>query len=203
MPRHCINTLRGIVMCRANSTTTAVIAVRQVKPFEVGRERAMLREEDTTNYTRTYANLNCESSYDRRKTDRNTRCSGSFLSEFGHSFSSVPQGPSFAGPLEGEGNGSGTRNRWILDSLSIEEEFFRPQSITIHGNFLLEATRKKLPESFGFKDGTVSALEYFWCGNLATVIPRRGEKTVIPTPKGFYLQIPTDPTCRITLSSFI
>ncbi|GBO38984.1 hypothetical protein AVEN_205359-1 [Araneus ventricosus] len=46
MPRHCGNTLRGIVKCRANSTTTATIAVRQVKPFEVGRERAMLREED-------------------------------------------------------------------------------------------------------------------------------------------------------------
>ncbi|GBO07551.1 hypothetical protein AVEN_188745-1 [Araneus ventricosus] len=46
MPRHCVNTLRGIVKCRANSTTTATIVVRQVKPFEVGRERAMLREED-------------------------------------------------------------------------------------------------------------------------------------------------------------
>ncbi|GBN78301.1 hypothetical protein AVEN_264058-1 [Araneus ventricosus] len=41
MPRHCINTLRGIVKCRANSTTTAIIAVRQV----VGRERSMLRED--------------------------------------------------------------------------------------------------------------------------------------------------------------
>ncbi|GBO04888.1 hypothetical protein AVEN_233888-1 [Araneus ventricosus] len=47
MPRHCENTLRGIVKCRANSTTTAIIAVRQVKPFEVGSEKAMLREEDT------------------------------------------------------------------------------------------------------------------------------------------------------------
>ncbi|GBN14273.1 hypothetical protein AVEN_266721-1 [Araneus ventricosus] len=46
MPRHCVNTLRGIVKCRANSTTTAIIAVRQVKPFEVGREKSMLREED-------------------------------------------------------------------------------------------------------------------------------------------------------------
>ncbi|GBM41116.1 hypothetical protein AVEN_63307-1 [Araneus ventricosus] len=46
MSRHCENTLRGIVKCRANSTTTAIIAVRQVKPFEVGRERSMLREED-------------------------------------------------------------------------------------------------------------------------------------------------------------
>ncbi|GBO27429.1 hypothetical protein AVEN_272136-1 [Araneus ventricosus] len=44
MPRHCANTLRGIVKCRANSTTAAKIAVRQVKPFEVGRERAMLRD---------------------------------------------------------------------------------------------------------------------------------------------------------------
>ncbi|GBM41104.1 hypothetical protein AVEN_63298-1 [Araneus ventricosus] len=46
MPRHCINTLRGTVKCRANSTTTAIIPVRQVKPFEVGRERSMLRKED-------------------------------------------------------------------------------------------------------------------------------------------------------------
>ncbi|GBM85438.1 hypothetical protein AVEN_133968-1 [Araneus ventricosus] len=46
MPRYCINTLRGIVKFRANSTTTAIIAVRQVKPFEVGRIIAMLREED-------------------------------------------------------------------------------------------------------------------------------------------------------------
>ncbi|GBO17433.1 hypothetical protein AVEN_42314-1 [Araneus ventricosus] len=46
MPRRCINTLRGIVKCSANSTTTAIITVRQVKPFEVGRERSMLREED-------------------------------------------------------------------------------------------------------------------------------------------------------------
>ncbi|GBN45491.1 hypothetical protein AVEN_87217-1 [Araneus ventricosus] len=46
MRRHCVNTLRGIVKCRANSTTGTNIAVRQVKPFEVGRERAMLREED-------------------------------------------------------------------------------------------------------------------------------------------------------------
>ncbi|GBL83734.1 hypothetical protein AVEN_132643-1 [Araneus ventricosus] len=46
MPRHCIDTLRGIVKFRANSTTTAIVAVRQVKSFEVGRERSMLREED-------------------------------------------------------------------------------------------------------------------------------------------------------------
>ncbi|GBN90553.1 hypothetical protein AVEN_36953-1 [Araneus ventricosus] len=46
MPRHCVNTLRGIVKCRANSTTAAKIAIRQEKPFEVGRERATLREED-------------------------------------------------------------------------------------------------------------------------------------------------------------
>ncbi|GBN68469.1 hypothetical protein AVEN_214061-1 [Araneus ventricosus] len=39
MPKHCENTLRGIAKCRANSTTIAIIAVRQVKPFEVGRER--------------------------------------------------------------------------------------------------------------------------------------------------------------------
>ncbi|GBL94356.1 hypothetical protein AVEN_7332-1 [Araneus ventricosus] len=46
MPRHCENTLRGIVKCRANFTRTAIIAVREVKPSEVGRERAMLREEE-------------------------------------------------------------------------------------------------------------------------------------------------------------
>ncbi|GBN74649.1 hypothetical protein AVEN_194712-1 [Araneus ventricosus] len=46
MSRHCVDTLGGIVKCRANSTTTAMIAVRQVKPFEEGRERSMLREED-------------------------------------------------------------------------------------------------------------------------------------------------------------
>ncbi|GBL87276.1 hypothetical protein AVEN_270540-1 [Araneus ventricosus] len=46
MPRHCENALRGIVKCRAISTTTAIIAFRQMKPFEIVRERAMLREED-------------------------------------------------------------------------------------------------------------------------------------------------------------
>ncbi|GBM00968.1 hypothetical protein AVEN_71098-1 [Araneus ventricosus] len=46
MPRHCENTLRSKVKCGDKSTTTAIIAVRQVEPFEVGRERAMLREED-------------------------------------------------------------------------------------------------------------------------------------------------------------
>ncbi|GBL95908.1 hypothetical protein AVEN_227141-1 [Araneus ventricosus] len=50
MPRHCENTLRGTVKCRAISATTAIImiiiTVRQVKPFEVGKERTMLREED-------------------------------------------------------------------------------------------------------------------------------------------------------------
>ncbi|GBN13906.1 hypothetical protein AVEN_266431-1 [Araneus ventricosus] len=45
MPRHCENTFRGTVKCRAISTTTAVIAVREVKPSEIGRERAMFREE--------------------------------------------------------------------------------------------------------------------------------------------------------------
>ncbi|GBN68969.1 hypothetical protein AVEN_61713-1 [Araneus ventricosus] len=50
MPRHCIVTLRGIVKCRANSTTSAIIAVRQEKSFEVGRERSMLREEDNIAY---------------------------------------------------------------------------------------------------------------------------------------------------------
>ncbi|GBN26196.1 hypothetical protein AVEN_168998-1 [Araneus ventricosus] len=46
MPRHCDNTFRGILKCCTNSTSTAIIAVREVKPFEVGKERAMLREED-------------------------------------------------------------------------------------------------------------------------------------------------------------
>ncbi|GBN10453.1 hypothetical protein AVEN_190161-1 [Araneus ventricosus] len=46
MPRHCIDTLRGIVKCRANFTTTAIITVRQVKSFEVGRERSMWREDN-------------------------------------------------------------------------------------------------------------------------------------------------------------
>ncbi|GBO29630.1 hypothetical protein AVEN_49088-1 [Araneus ventricosus] len=46
MPKHCVNTLRGIGKCRANSTTAAKIAVRQVKPFDIGRERSMLKEED-------------------------------------------------------------------------------------------------------------------------------------------------------------
>ncbi|GBL75658.1 hypothetical protein AVEN_154973-1 [Araneus ventricosus] len=36
---------RGIVKFRASSTT-ALIAVREVKPFEVGRERAVFSEED-------------------------------------------------------------------------------------------------------------------------------------------------------------
>ncbi|GBM06610.1 hypothetical protein AVEN_220044-1 [Araneus ventricosus] len=46
MPKHSEYTLRGIGKCRANSSATALIAVREVEPFEVGRERAMLREED-------------------------------------------------------------------------------------------------------------------------------------------------------------
>ncbi|GBL95072.1 hypothetical protein AVEN_188816-1 [Araneus ventricosus] len=44
-PRHCEGTLRGLVKCRANSATTAMIAVREVKSFHVGREKAMLRVE--------------------------------------------------------------------------------------------------------------------------------------------------------------
>ncbi|GBO22669.1 hypothetical protein AVEN_193646-1 [Araneus ventricosus] len=42
MPRHCEGTLRGIVKCGANSSTSAMIAVREVQPFEVGRERAYI-----------------------------------------------------------------------------------------------------------------------------------------------------------------
>ncbi|GBM72601.1 hypothetical protein AVEN_107151-1 [Araneus ventricosus] len=49
MPRHCENKLRVIVKCRANSTTTAMIAVRQVKRLEVGRERTMLRDDIVSN----------------------------------------------------------------------------------------------------------------------------------------------------------
>ncbi|GBL69250.1 hypothetical protein AVEN_39688-1 [Araneus ventricosus] len=46
MPRHSESTLRCIVKCRASSTTTALIAVREVKLFEVDRERAMFREDN-------------------------------------------------------------------------------------------------------------------------------------------------------------
>ncbi|GBN90588.1 hypothetical protein AVEN_73912-1 [Araneus ventricosus] len=46
IPRQCVNTLRGTVKCRANSTTAAIILVRQVKSFELDREMAMLREEN-------------------------------------------------------------------------------------------------------------------------------------------------------------
>ncbi|GBM96737.1 hypothetical protein AVEN_91804-1 [Araneus ventricosus] len=46
IPIPCVGTLRGIVKYPANSATTAMIAVREVKTFEVGRERAMLRKED-------------------------------------------------------------------------------------------------------------------------------------------------------------
>ncbi|GBL80500.1 hypothetical protein AVEN_225206-1 [Araneus ventricosus] len=46
MPKHCEGTFRGIMKSRASSTTTALVAVRQVKTFEVGRERAMFRQED-------------------------------------------------------------------------------------------------------------------------------------------------------------
>ncbi|GBM10117.1 hypothetical protein AVEN_92933-1 [Araneus ventricosus] len=38
MPRHCEGTLRGIVKCRASSTTTALIAVKDIKPFELDEE---------------------------------------------------------------------------------------------------------------------------------------------------------------------
>ncbi|GBN52276.1 hypothetical protein AVEN_253198-1 [Araneus ventricosus] len=48
MPRQCDGTLCGIVKCRTSSTATALIAVREVKPFKVGRERAMFREENNT-----------------------------------------------------------------------------------------------------------------------------------------------------------
>ncbi|GBM32515.1 hypothetical protein AVEN_156604-1 [Araneus ventricosus] len=41
MPRHCEGTFRGIVKGRAISTTTALIAVREVKPFEVGTEKSI------------------------------------------------------------------------------------------------------------------------------------------------------------------
>ncbi|GBM77337.1 hypothetical protein AVEN_2171-1 [Araneus ventricosus] len=46
MTRHYENTFRDIVKCHANSTSTAIIAVRKVKPFQVDRKRAMLKEED-------------------------------------------------------------------------------------------------------------------------------------------------------------
>ncbi|GBN26240.1 hypothetical protein AVEN_270365-1 [Araneus ventricosus] len=61
MPRRSEGTLRGIVKCRASSTTAALIAVREVKPFEVGRERTLFREEDNilsnpVSGTKTYWN---------------------------------------------------------------------------------------------------------------------------------------------------
>ncbi|GBM45350.1 hypothetical protein AVEN_172969-1 [Araneus ventricosus] len=46
MPGQCERTLRDIVKYRARTTTTALNSVREVKPFEVGRERTMFREED-------------------------------------------------------------------------------------------------------------------------------------------------------------
>ncbi|GBO11705.1 hypothetical protein AVEN_242955-1 [Araneus ventricosus] len=46
MPRHYEGTLCGTVKCRASSTTAALIAFREVKPFEVGRKIAMFRERD-------------------------------------------------------------------------------------------------------------------------------------------------------------
>ncbi|GBM49282.1 hypothetical protein AVEN_137356-1 [Araneus ventricosus] len=46
MPGHCERTHRGIVKCRARTTITALNSVREVKPFEVGRERTMFREAD-------------------------------------------------------------------------------------------------------------------------------------------------------------
>ncbi|GBN78087.1 hypothetical protein AVEN_55802-1 [Araneus ventricosus] len=47
MSRCCQGTLCGIAKCRASSTTTAIIAVEQVKPIEVGRERPMFREKES------------------------------------------------------------------------------------------------------------------------------------------------------------
>ncbi|GBN44429.1 hypothetical protein AVEN_37252-1 [Araneus ventricosus] len=46
MPRHCENTIRGIVKCRGISTTTALIAVRELKLSNVGKESVMFRETD-------------------------------------------------------------------------------------------------------------------------------------------------------------
>ncbi|GBN76623.1 hypothetical protein AVEN_154207-1 [Araneus ventricosus] len=43
IPRHWEGTVHGIV--RARSTTIALIAVREMKPFEVGRGRSMFRED--------------------------------------------------------------------------------------------------------------------------------------------------------------
>ncbi|GBN54601.1 hypothetical protein AVEN_37966-1 [Araneus ventricosus] len=46
MPRHCEDTLHGTVKCHVNFITAALTAVREVKSFEVGKERVMFREED-------------------------------------------------------------------------------------------------------------------------------------------------------------
>ncbi|GBM17743.1 hypothetical protein AVEN_56052-1 [Araneus ventricosus] len=45
-PRHSKGAFRGIVKCRSCTTKTVLIAVREVEFFEVGRERAIFREED-------------------------------------------------------------------------------------------------------------------------------------------------------------
>ncbi|GBM23585.1 hypothetical protein AVEN_196657-1 [Araneus ventricosus] len=51
--RQCKATLRGIVKYRASSTTTALIAVREVKLFEVDKEKSMFREEGCVNKNRS------------------------------------------------------------------------------------------------------------------------------------------------------
>ncbi|GBM86352.1 hypothetical protein AVEN_64232-1 [Araneus ventricosus] len=48
MPRHCEATFRGIVKCHAISTTTVLVAVREVKPFELSRERSMSEKKITS-----------------------------------------------------------------------------------------------------------------------------------------------------------
>ncbi|GBN55498.1 hypothetical protein AVEN_30835-1 [Araneus ventricosus] len=41
MPRHCEGALWGMVKCRANSTTAALITVGEAEPYQVSRERAI------------------------------------------------------------------------------------------------------------------------------------------------------------------
>ncbi|GBN18354.1 hypothetical protein AVEN_268155-1 [Araneus ventricosus] len=51
MPWNCEGTLCGLVKCRASSTTATLMAVREMKPFEVGRERAMMFRESLQQMT--------------------------------------------------------------------------------------------------------------------------------------------------------
>ncbi|GBN51406.1 hypothetical protein AVEN_64936-1 [Araneus ventricosus] len=47
MPRHCEGTLHGVVKCRAGNTTAAVIAVREVTPFELDQVQESAHQQKT------------------------------------------------------------------------------------------------------------------------------------------------------------